>query len=87
MLMMADNVAFGADIKQTFVRKFSRASSREKIAADIVARNSGGLIPIENFEQARSCWRGGSLPAARRTSFQGAGQSSRLSLALHCYVP
>jgi hypothetical protein len=52
-LLIADSAAFGADIKQTFVRKFSSATLREKDAAGIVADHSGGLIPIENFEQAR----------------------------------
>lgn len=52
-LLISDRAASGADIKQTFVRKFSSATSREKDAAKIVADHSGGLIPIENFEQAR----------------------------------
>lgn len=53
MTMFIADSAFGSDIRQTFVRKFSSATSREKYAAMIVAGDSGGLIPIDHFEQAR----------------------------------
>jgi hypothetical protein len=52
-LLIADSAAFGAEIKQTFVRKFSSATSREKDAARIVA-----LVTILNGRKHLYKWNG-----------------------------
>jgi hypothetical protein len=48
----ATHPAAGADIKYTFAREFPMATDREKSGADLVVKNSGGLIPIEHFQEA-----------------------------------